>query len=140
MSFRRRHRVDALIDITPMVDLFLLLIVFFAMATTFAKVTRLGVDLPEAVGQPPPPVAHKIEVSVAESGEYSVNGLPLVDSQRETLRTAIADASARSGGHDIPFFLTADAKATHQSVVTVMDVAGELGFASLSIVTREPKR
>lgn len=137
MSFgRRRRRPDALIDLTPMVDLFLLLILFFALATTFAKQTRLGVDLPQAVGQPPVASKDAIEVSVAESGEYAVNGEPLVDSQRTTLKAAVS--AIANGRKDIPFFVSADGKATHQSVVTVMDIAGELGFVNLSIVTREP--
>ncbi len=137
MSFgRRRRRPDALIDLTPMVDLFLLLILFFALATTFAKQTRLGIDLPEAKGQPAVASSDAIEVSVSESGEYSVNGQPLVDGQRRTLRAAIS--AIASGRKDVPFFLTADGKAAHQSVVTVMDIAGELGIVNISIVTREP--
>lgn len=139
MSFgRRRRRPDALIDLTPMVDLFLLLILFFALATTFAKQTRLGIDLPEANGVAPKASSESIEVSVSEAGEFAVNGLPLVDNQRATLKTALADVM--QGRKDLPFFLTADSKATHQNVVTVMDIAGELGFVNLSIVTREPQR
>lgn len=139
MSFgRRRRRPDALIDLTPMVDLFLLLILFFALATTFSKQTRLGIDLPEANGVPPKAAPDSIEISVSESGEFAVNGQPLVDSKRETLKAAMAELTA--GRKDLPLFLTADAKATHQNVVTVMDVAGELGFVNLSIVTREPQR
>lgn len=137
MSFgRRRRRPDAIIDLTPMVDLFLLLILFFALATTFAHQTRLGIELPEANGQPPASDAQAIEVSVSESGEYAVNGQALVHGDRKVLRAAIQDAMG--GRKDLPFFLTADAKATHQSVVTVMDVAGELGFVNVSIVTRQP--
>lgn len=139
MSFgRRRRRPDALIDLTPMVDLFLLLILFFALATTFAKQTRLGIDLPEAKGQATTSTAKSIEVSVSESGEYAVNGRALMRADRKTLRSAIEEAA--KGQKDLPFFLTADAKATHQAVVSVLDVAGEIGFVNVSIVTREPAR
>ncbi|MFP5441618.1 MAG: ExbD/TolR family protein [Gammaproteobacteria bacterium] len=139
MSFgRRRRRPDALIDLTPMVDLFLLLILFFALATTFAHQTRLGIDLPEARGQAPAPSANSVEVSVSESGEFAVNGLALVNTDRKTLIAAIRDAAR--GRKDVPFFLTADARATHQSVVSVLDAAGELGFVNVNIVTREPAR
>jgi biopolymer transport protein ExbD len=98
----------------------------------------LGIDLPEASGQKPAATKNAIDVSVSESGEFAVNGNPLVNADRATLKEALAAAAA--GRKDMPFFLTADAKATHQNVVTVMDVAGELGFINLSIVTREPKR
>ncbi|MFZ5722771.1 MAG: ExbD/TolR family protein [Pseudomonadota bacterium] len=139
MSFgRRRRRPDALIDLTPMVDLFLLLILFFALATTFAHQTRLGIDLPEAKGQAPKPSARSLEVSVSESGEFAVNGHSLVNGDRKVLRAAIEEAM--KGNKDLPFFITADAKATHQSVVSVLDVAGELGFVNVNIVTREPAR
>ncbi len=140
MSFRqrRRRRADALIDMTPMVDFLLLLIIFFALATTFSRETRLGIDLPEAGGQPPVASQGAIDVSVSESGEYAVNGQVLVNGERKTLSAAIA--AAVNGRKNVPFFLTADAKATHQAVVSVMDVAGELGIVNVSIVTREPKR
>lgn len=140
MSFRqrRRRRADALIDMTPMVDFLLLLIIFFALATTFSRETRLGIDLPEAGGQPPMASPGAIDVSVSESGEYAVNGRVLVNGERKTLSAAIV--SAINGRKNVPFFLTADAKATHQAVVSVMDVAGELGIVNVSIVTREPGR
>ena len=138
MKFRQRRRDEVSLDMTPLIDAVFLLLIFFAVATTFSKETRLGIDLPEADGQPPSAARDAIEVSVSESGEFAVNGSPLVNSERATLKEALAAAAA--GRKDLPFFLTADAKAMHQNVVTVMDVAGELGFSNLSIVTREPHR
>lgn len=138
MKFRKRRRDDVTLDMTPLIDAVFLLLIFFAVATTFTKETRLGIDLPEASGQKPAATKNAIDVSVSESGEFAVNGNPLVNADRATLKEALAAAAA--GRKDMPFFLTADAKATHQNVVTVMDVAGELGFINLSIVTREPKR
>lgn len=138
MKFRKHKRDEVTLDMTPLIDAVFLLLIFFAVATTFTKETRLGIDLPEASGQPPVASSQSIEVSVSEAGEYAVNGQPLVDADRKTLKVALEAAAA--GRKDLPFFLTADAKATHQNVVSVMDVAGELGFVNLSIVTREPKR
>lgn len=138
MKFRKRKRDEVTLDMTPLIDAVFLLLIFFAVATTFTKETRLGIDLPEASGQAPLAASNTIEVSVSESGEYAVNGQPLVNAERATLRAAIA--AAADGRKDLPFFLTADAKATHQSVVTVMDVAGEVGIVNVSIVTREPAR
>lgn len=136
MKFRTRKRDDVTLDMTPLIDAVFLLLIFFAVATTFTRETRLGIDLPEASGQPPVAVKESVEVSVSVNGEYAVNGQPLIDSERKTLRAAISAAVA--GNKERPFFLTADAKATHQSVVTVMDIAGELGVVNVSIVTREP--
>lgn len=137
MKFRKRRRDEVTLDMTPLIDGVFLLLIFFAVATTFSKETRLGIDLPEASGQPPAATPQAIEVSVSESGEYAVNGKPLVNAERKTLRAAIS--AAANGRKDLPFFLTADAKATHQNVVSVMDVAGELGFVNVSIITREPR-
>lgn len=136
MKFRKRQPDVVSLDMTPLIDAVFLLLIFFAVATTFSKETRLGLDLPEAKGQQAQSARNALEVSVSESGEYAVNGQVLVDTRRETLREAIA-AAARER-KDLPFFVSADAKATHQSVVTIMDVAGELGFVNISIVTREP--
>lgn len=137
MKFRKRRRDEVTLDMTPLIDGVFLLLIFFAVATTFSKETRLGIDLPEASGQPPAATPQAIEVSVSESGEYAVNGKPLVNAERATLRAAIT--AAADGRKDLPFFLTADARATHQNVVSVMDVAGELGFVNVSIITREPR-
>ena len=138
MRFRSRRRDEVSLDMTPLIDAVFLLLIFFAVATTFTRETRLGIDLPEATGQPPVAVKDSVEVSVSASGEYAVNGQPLVDAERRTLRAAIEQAVGDN--RQRPFFLTADAKATHQSVVLVMDVAGELGIVNVSIVTREPGR
>ena len=136
MKFRKHKRDEVTLDMTPLIDAVFLLLIFFAVATTFTRETRLGIDLPEASGQPPVAAKQSIDVSVSEAGEFAVNGQPLVDANRKTLAAAIS--AAANGRKDLPFFLNADARATHQSVVTVMDVAGELGFANISIVTREP--
>lgn len=138
MKFRQRRRDEVTLDMTPLIDAVFLLLIFFAVATTFSRETRLGIDLPQAAGQAAVAARNAIEVSVSESGEFAVNGHPLVNAERATLKEALVAAAA--GHYDAPFFLTADANATHQHVVTVMDVAGELGFINLSIVTREPKR
>jgi biopolymer transport protein ExbD len=138
VKFRTRKRDEVTLDMTPLIDAVFLLLIFFAVATTFTRETRLGIDLPEASGQPPVSVKESVEVSVSASGEYAVNGQPLVSSDRAVLRSAIEAAVA--GNKDRPFFLTADAKAMHQSVITVMDIAGELGVVNVSIVTREPGR
>lgn len=138
MKFRTRKRDEVALDMTPLIDAVFLLLIFFAVATTFTRETRIGIDLPEATGTPPVAVKESIEVSVSVSGEYAVNGQALIDADRKTLKAAIEAAMA--GRKDRPFFLTADAKSTHQSVITVMDVAGEMGIVNVSIVTREPGR
>ena len=137
MKFRRNRPADVDVNLTPLIDVVFLLLIFFMVTTTFTKETHLAVELPEADGIAAEVPVEILEVIVNESGNYSVNGLALINSQADTLRRALLKAA----GDDrvLPFVVTADANTPHQSVVTVMDVAGKLGFSSLSITTQKPE-
>ena len=136
MNFRKQRQDSVDVNLTPLIDVVFLLLIFFMVSTTFTRETRLSVELPEADGVPRLEDTRLIEVSVASGGEYAVNGERLVRSDTDTLRSVLLRLS--QDGTDVPFVITADAEATHQSVVTVMDVAGRLGFSNLSITPQEP--
>lgn len=137
MKFRRRPEDTLELNLTPLIDCLLFMIVFFLLSTTFTKSSKLQIALPEAKGEAATTVpANSIEVSVSAGGEYAVNGLVLASKQATSLRSAIEKAS--EGNHELPFMLSADGNAPHQAVVTVMDVAGQMGFQNLSISTRQP--
>lgn len=135
MNFPRQRRDQIEVNLTPLIDVVFLLLIFFMVSTTFTRETRLAVELPEATGQAAMQ-ENGVEVSVAASGDYAINGERLVRSDERTLRSVLLPLAQQ--GTDVPFVITADARATHQAVVRVMDVAGQLGFANLSITTREP--
>lgn len=136
MHFPRQRQEEVSVNLTPLIDVVFLLLIFFMVSTTFTKQTRLAITLPEAKGQPQVQEKNQVEVVVTQSGDYVVNGKQLVHDDEATLRSALMQAA--KNGTDVPFTITADAKATHQSVVRVMDVAGQLGFTNLNITTREP--
>lgn len=136
MKFARRARHEVEINLTPLIDVVFLLLIFFMVSTTFTKETHLSIDLPEATGEPAPTPEQQINIAVTRSGEYSVNDEPLVKDDLATLKTAIEQIS--EGDTSMPMVITADARAPHQSVVTAMDAAGQLGFVHLSITTRNP--
>ncbi len=137
MKFRRPAQDSLEVNLTPLIDCLLFLIIFFMLSTTFTKASKLQIALPEAKGDAAAPVpARSIEVSVSASGDYAINGQLLASKQAVSLRSAIEKAS--EGSRDIPFMISADSNTPHQSVVTVMDVAGQMGFQSLSISTRQP--
>ena len=95
--------------------------------------------MPEAKGEAAATVpANSIEVSVSAAGDYAVNGQVQASKQATSLRSAIEKAS--EGNHELPFMISADGNAPHQAVVTVMDVAGQMGFQNLSISTRQPEQ
>ena len=78
-----------------------------------------------------------LEIVISEQGRYSLNGQSLVNTEIETLKSALNKTA--QGKTDLPIMITADAKAPHQAVVSVMDAAGQLGFVKLSITTRQPE-
>ena len=136
MKFRRQRLDDVNINLTPLIDVVFLLLIFFMVSTTFTRETQLSVDLPEAQGQPKEAGDEEIEILIDEGGGYRVNGQGLVDNRMRTLQAAIYKISA--GDTTMPMIITADAQAAHQDVVRAMDAAGQMGFVHLSITTRQP--
>ncbi len=137
MKFRRQVRTEEGVNLTPLIDVVFLLLIFFMVSTTFTKETHLTIDLPEGSGEKMVEQPQKIEILINADGSYAVNGKSLVNQKLETLKAALKKTA--SGKADIPLIITADAKTPHQSVVTAMDAAGQLGFVHLSITTRNPK-
>lgn len=137
MKFRRQRTEDEGINLTPLIDVVFLLLIFFMVSTTFTKRTQLSVDLPEAVGEQNSELPKQIEIMIAADGSYAVNNQVLVNNKLDTLKAAITKLS--EGNNKVPLVITADAKTPHQAVVQAMDAAGQLGFAQLSITTRQPE-
>ena len=134
MKFKRQTQIEESVNLTPLIDVVFLLLIFFMVSTTFTKETHLQVDLPQADADLQPSTEQQIEVIVDAQGNYSVNGKPLLNSQKDTLERAILD---QAGEHtDWPFIITGDANSNYQAIVTVMNLAGQLGFANLSMTTR----
>lgn len=136
MKFRRQRTEDEGINLTPLIDVVFLLLIFFMVSTTFTKRTQLSVDLPEAVGEKNSEAPRQIEIMISADGSYAANDQALVNNKVETLKAAITKLA--EGDTKIPLVITADAKTPHQAVVQAMDAAGQLGFAHLSITTRQP--
>jgi biopolymer transport protein ExbD len=124
------------VNMTPLIDVVFLLLIFFMVTTTFSRNTNILINLPEASGETSEQEPVEIEILVAQNGTYSINGRQLVNAQIETLMRTVADVSG--GDTTIPLIITADANTSHQSVVTAMDAVAQLGFTSLNIATREP--
>jgi biopolymer transport protein ExbD len=138
MNFRRRRRDDAGVDLTPLIDVVFLLLIFFMVSTTFIRETQLKIDLPEASGELQEIEDDVIEITVDRRGDYAVNQQLLVNNEMDTLLRALRermterDPSAR-------VIITADASAAHAAVVRAMDAAGRVGLSRISITTRQPE-
>lgn len=137
MNFKRQAGEEVSVDLTPLIDVVFLLLIFFMVSTTFTKESHLEIDLPQSSSEPAKSAVKEIEVIVSAKGEFSINERALVNNQEETLKKAVQKLSG--GDTKIPFIITADAKTSHEYVVRVMDVAGQLGFVQLSITTQRSK-
>ena len=135
MKFRQVRRELPALNLTPLIDIVFLLLIFFMVTTSFSRETRLLVSLPEASGSVEN-AAESIEVLVDREGGYAINGRRLVNAEVDSL---VRGLGLESGGDvSLLVVLVADAEVQHQSVVTAMEAIGRAGFASLSIATREP--
>lgn len=125
---------DPEINITSLIDVVFLLLIFFMVSTTFEQQAVLKVDLPEAssVSQPESQ-PDSFELVIDPNGQFYLNDRQLMDSRPATLRAAFDEAAGEK--RDIPIILRADAETPHHFVVTAMDVTAQLGFTRLSIAT-----
>ena len=122
-------REELSINITPLIDVVFLLLIFFMITTTFNRENRLQLTLPKTQVELMKSQPAQIEIVIAKDGKYTVNGRGLLDRRTETLRQVLELES--QGDLNIPILLIADAEATHQSVITVMDTVGQSGFFRL---------
>lgn len=136
MRFRKPTVEPLEINLTPMIDCLLFLIIFLLLATSFNHFSRLNIILPEAEGVAQTEQQDSIEVAVQEDGSYLVNGISLASSSEAELTNMLQQEAGSN--RDMLFVIAADANATHQSVVRVMDIAGKLGFLNLNISTVVP--
>jgi biopolymer transport protein ExbD len=137
LKFRRQRADEVSVNLTPLIDVVFLLLIFFMVSTSFTKETHLAIDLPEATGEARAEQPDQIEILIGENGSYSINSRQLVDERLGTLKSAIHQIS--DGDTSLPMVITADAQAPHQAVVRAMDAAGQMGFVHLSITTIQPR-
>ncbi len=133
MNLRPRRQEEPEINLTPLIDVVFLMLIFFMVSTTFMRQADLELTLPEASREPGEPAAEVIELAINADGDYFINGEPLINTQLDTVRRALEQA--REATPDAPLVIRADAMTAHQSVVTAMDAAGQANISRLSIAT-----
>jgi biopolymer transport protein ExbD len=132
----RRPKEDPEINLISLIDIALLLVIFFMLSSTFMQEGRLKIELPQASLTPSgKQKTDPIVVSVTQSGSYRVNDRELINSSTDTLRAAILEVAGAD--RNKPVTVRADGRATHQSVISAMDVLGKLGFVRINIATVE---
>ena len=134
MNLKPRSHEEPEINVVSLIDVVLLLVVFFILSSRFSDEGRLRVHLPQASAVPAQKAAGEpLVLSVTQQGTYLVNQRELINSSPETLRAALLQEAGTN--RSVRVTLRADARATHQSVITAMDVLGRLGFAEVNIAT-----
>jgi len=131
-----RPKEDPEINLISLIDIALLLVIFFMLSSTFIQEGRLKIELPQASLVPTgKQKTDPLVVTVTQAGVYRVNDKELINNSPDTLRAAILEVSGADRTR--PVTVRADGRATHQSVVSAMDVLGKLGFVKINIATVE---
>ncbi len=134
MNFRSSRSEEPDINLTPLIDVVFLLLIFFMVSTTFKRESQLNIDLPRASAQPVDTSDHPLEITIDAEGRIFVNRQGLVNNQLATLMKAMQQAVGDRT--DMPLIISADGKTPHQAVVTAMDAARKLGITHLSLATQ----
>ncbi len=135
MKFRRQRRDSLAVNVTPLIDVVFLLLIFFMVSTSFTDLSELVVNLPEAEGESAQDMTKGLEVIITAGGAMFLNGTPF-PADAENLRAIIIEKSGSR--RDIPVSIVADGETRHAMVVMSMDTVSQLGFKRLSISTQKP--
>ena len=136
MNFKSRSaEEDVNINLTPLIDVVFLLLIFFMVSTTFDTTSQLKIKLPEANQSQSLETALKISLMIDTKGNFFVNSRELTNNKSATLKAAL-ERSLTNG--KIPVVIQSDAASPVQSLVTAMDVIGQLGLPQVSIATTRP--
>lgn len=135
MRFKQKDNVEFDLNLTPLIDVVFLLLIFFMVTTTFDRETQLKIELPQASGEQKK-ADQVIEVSIDSQSRFFINQQEVVNSGLETVKKAIKQAAGDK--QSPPLLISADGQATHQSVITVLDAASQLGFVNITFAANEP--
>lgn len=137
MRIRDRESFDEPeINLVPMIDVILVLIIFFVVTATFDARSVLKLELPRATGEPPTAADDALVVLVNAQGRYFVGEREVLRDDLESLKATISEVAGTD--RDRPVMLRADARTPYQSVVTVYDALGQLGFKRVMSATAPP--
>jgi len=134
MNFRHRVREEPEINLIPFIDVLLVVLIFLMLSTTYSKFTELQVKLPTANAEAQRDYPKEIIVAVSADGRYAVNKSAVDGRSLDILSGALANAA--HGGKDMVVIISADASATHQSVITVMEAARRAGLNQITFATQ----
>jgi len=137
MKFQQKKKDECDLNLTPLIDVVFLLLIFFMVTTTFDRETQLKIELPQASGEQKK-AEQLIEISIDSKSRFYINQKEVVNSGLETIKKALKQAAGDK--QSPPLLISADGQATHQSVITVLDAASQLGFVNITFAANEPRK
>jgi biopolymer transport protein ExbD len=135
MKLRQHITEEPDLNLTPLIDVVFLLLIFFMVSTTFNKDTELSIELPEASGEIREVDSKEIIIGISRSGTYSINDEQLVKSNIDTLKRAIKQAVGDR--ENPPLVISGDSKVDYQLVISAMDAVRQLGYTHLTFATKQ---
>lgn len=134
MNLRSAKKQSPDVNLTPLIDVVFLLLIFFMVSTTFDRDSQLTIDLPEASVEPVEATEEPIEIAIDARGRFYVAGKQLVNTQIKSVKHALLkEAGERT---EPTLIISADAQTPHQAVITILDAARQLGFFHLTFATQ----
>ena len=133
MNSRPRRTPEPEINLISLIDVMLMIVIFFMLSSTFTDEGRLRIRLPEASARSVPPEGAPLVLAIGADGRYRLDGRELVDATPGALRAGVLNVLGEGRAGRV--MLRADARATHQSVVTAMDVLAKLGLREVDVAT-----
>ena len=137
MNFRKNMSDEVEVNLTPLIDVVFLLLIFFMVTTTFDKDAKININLPTTQNAAAKTLKQPMEVIIDAKGKYFVDGREVLNSKPETLFRAMSQALNERGDMSPPLIISADAGTNYQIVVTAMDIAGRLGLTNFSMATSQ---
>ncbi len=140
MNFRKGLSEEVEVNLTPLIDVVFLLLIFFMVTTTFDRDAKIKINLPTTSNAVTTPEKNEtLEILIDNQGKYFVDGREILNNKPETLFRAMSQILDQRGKNP-PLVISADANANYQSVVTAMDIAGRLGLTNFSMATTQSNK
>lgn len=137
MNLRPNRKESPELNLTPLIDVVFLLLIFFMVSTTFDKESRIKIELPQAATQDERDKQDSVlDLTIDSSGRFYVNQREVINTELDTLKRAIGKAAKER--RDLPVIISADANTPHHAVIKAMDAASQLGFVNMTFAARQP--
>jgi len=137
MNLRQSQSDDPEVNLTPLIDVVFILLIFFMVSTTFQRESEIKIELPEASGDPVEDRKELLEIVIDAEGHYFIDEQQVVNTELPTLKTAIRKFLGEQTG--IPVVIRADRSTPYESVVRAMDATAQLGLLQMSLATSQSK-